>query len=184
MASGQFVRGPDRAFAPADARAQQQLRVARDQLENLHELDIENSGDRRRRCPRTAFADRLRSARARRCRATVSCCLARMRNSRSSFCRSVTSRQMPSIRTAAPFSWTTEAIASTQRSSFSVLRRKAVMHVIRLAAAHALLIAASHLRLILRVDVLLKSRERPVKTACCEGRGSAPYSATTSRHST
>ena len=41
------MRGADQPIAPAEAGAQQQLRVARDQLEDFHELDVENSRDGR-----------------------------------------------------------------------------------------------------------------------------------------
>ena len=47
MAAGRFVRGADSARAPAEAGAQQELGVARHQFEDLHELDVENLGDRR-----------------------------------------------------------------------------------------------------------------------------------------
>ena len=47
FAAGRLMRGADQPLLPADAGAQQQLGVARHEFEDLHELDVEDGGDRR-----------------------------------------------------------------------------------------------------------------------------------------
>ena len=47
MAAGRLVRGADQPLAPAVAGAQQQLGIARHQLEDFHELDVEDLRDGR-----------------------------------------------------------------------------------------------------------------------------------------
>ena len=99
------------------AGTQQELGVARLELEDFHELDIEDLGDRRD----DLLEQSLQIGFGQRALAEPRhdlLLLARARSSRSNFCRSVTSRQKPARRTTSPPCSTTEAIASIQRSSF------------------------------------------------------------------
>ena len=161
------MRDADQAVAPAAAGAQQQLGVARHQLEDLHELDVEDVRDGRdhlvEQLLQVGLGERL---------------LAEARDrllllgAHAQFAQQL----LPVGHVAAGAEQThrlavfagDDRCGALEPAVFLVgARRKPVVHVIGLAVAQAFLDRRHHFGLIFRMDVVLKAREGAAATGRC-----------------